>query len=223
MHRFLLTGTILLLPVLIWAQSEALEVTNNEANPKAIAKLHKKHANWVGCFVVLMKGDTICGKIKGGVDYSTVVGTFRDNKIVLAHNDDEEIKIPLSLVKEFDLPGEEAEYNKYIIYTTPADEVQTNKTKIYRVILAGECMLVLDEIERPGQAGPGVTAERYFVLYKNVLTKLHTEDFINVNTGFKKKCAEIFNECPTLVHKIEDKTYGPQDLRKIVAEFNQCN
>lgn len=184
-------------------------------------KLHKRHAKWKSCFVVMTNGDTVLGKVRNEDDYSTSTGAFPTGDLLFAKVDDEEINLPLPTFKELDISGESIEYTKYITTDSPALQAGVLMSHLYRVIVDGKCMLVLDEQLREGTSGAGVPRDRYYTYYKGILTKLHTEDFINSSKDFIKNSSDVFKECTEIVQKIANKTYGPNDLRKIVKEFNQ--
>jgi len=200
---------------------------------KQIERLKRKHAKWNSCFVISARGDTIRGRIKNRGDYSLNNGSiFAESKIVCSLADESEQKFKADEFKELYIDSEESEYRKYITVEDPNSFAGANSKKLYRVITDGKCRLLFDmTVNSSGpmmgaggmMVGGGTsTIERYFVYYKDKLTKVRTEYGFAISANFRKKCREIFNECPDLVAKIENKTFRSSDLREIVTEFNQC-
>jgi len=222
MKNFQVVLAILLAPVFVWAQTDSLltTTTGKLTEQKQSEKLKAKHANWNSCFIVMMNGDTLKGKVKKREDYSFSRGLFTEGKVLFAHVNDREEIIQAKAFRELCLAQMDSEYMKYI---TLAKDTGESGRKIYRVVADGKCKLLFDEI--PASLGVPILTppeERYYIYYNSKLTRMRREAEFNLNAGFKKRYKEIFSECPGLLAKIEDKTYKPDDLRGIVTAFNRC-
>jgi hypothetical protein len=200
-------------------------------------KLKSKHSDWNNCLIVTLRGDTIRAKIRDlnkadvfapldlshgriGADYSVIKGgIIVQSKVIIAHSDETEEEIPAENFKELYVPAEDSAFRKYV---SLAPDSEYPDRRIYRVITDGKCKLLFNQIEGGGSGGSSVSLNRYYVYCNGKLTKLREENLIVFSLQFRKKCSEIFTECPELVSKINDKKYKSIDLRQIVKEFNEC-
>ena len=45
---------------------------------------------------------------------------------------------------------------------------------------------------------------------------------LRVSRSFKKRAMEYFADCPALVEKLEDKSYGEENIEDVVKDYNNC-
>jgi len=55
----------------------------------------------------------------------------------------------------------------------------------------------------------------------NILQKNNEDLFRSGNGFFRKDMREYFSDCPDLAEKINNRTYKPEDLERIVKEYNE--
>ncbi len=65
------------------------------------------------------------------------------------------------------------------------------------------------------------SANHHYSQEINVLQKKDGSLFTVEYFFFKKSMSEYLSDCPEIVTKINDKTYGRDDLMKIIADYNQ--
>ena len=225
-------GFMLFLLVIIMAvQAQA---TKDDKEAKKLEKLKRKHENWIDGWLIKKDGDTIRVKIKptGQLYYNTTVAAFQlyDEGLRVAYTDHTEETFQESDFLEMFTANNGAHY---VVITT-----NQQQKYITRVAIEGKCKLLFREVEETSieaktlrgngtYSGPAktITTELgiYYCLYKGVLTKIPSEkNAFQMAESFRKKCNEIFGDCPQLVAQIENKTNSSMDLRIIVWEFNNC-
>jgi len=64
--------------------------------------------------------------------------------------------------------------------------------------------------------------EESYSFSQSYLLKATIDGLEPPNIGFRKQMVDFLNNCPTVVAKLEDKTYKKSDLKEIVAEYNSC-
>jgi hypothetical protein len=188
----------------------------NEKQPQNQDKLRSKHETWNNCFMVLINGDTIKGKVRRSEDYSVVRNLFSGDKVLFAHPDESEEKIGASQFKELYIPKEDPEYRKFI---TLSSNSEFKSWDIYRVELDGKCQLLSDELNGPGTGDP---RDRAYIYYKDTLTEVSLKGALNKSPRFLEISKPIFSDCPVLVQKIETKKNQSDDLSEMIKEFNKC-
>jgi hypothetical protein len=181
--------------------------------------LKQKHTGWVNCFVIKPTNDTLYGRIKYKDDYSYYTNNFAYSSIlIIALNDDSEVKFNPVEIKELNLYNHVASAKKYI-------SIGAKKNyKLYRVIIDGPCQLVYNQYEIMGNpATIEQTFDRYYVYYKNNLSPaLEETSILNFPISIKKKCIAIFAECPQVVAKFSTDNYKDEELMQVVKAFNKC-
>lgn len=211
-------------------------------------KLKAKHKDWPKCLLII-KGDTLNGKIKnsyvfdakGGQLFINSANTeenaiFERGTITFASDDEQEWKLPPQNYSAFFVYNNKGTPEKYVSILDKTDGAYD----VYKVLIEGKCTLLYCETSTglsyatPAMGANGgrahmetvtkSTSDHYIIYYKDVLTgmKTETQDGPNITTGFKKRCRQVFADCPSLIEIIENKVYKPDDLDAMVKEFNQC-
>ena len=189
------------------------------AEENEVNKIKAKHKSWLRCFIILNTGDTITGKVKSKNDYADMsIGA--NTRIRFASKNDTESTFSPHEFKELYLPDEPEEFKKFIVVGGYED---SSRTQIYRVTTDGTCKLLCHSITGgPTPMGGSSSIESCLMYYRGSLYNIATEGSFDTSSTFVKKCSEIFRQCPTLVKKIQNKTYRTTDLSEIIKEFNQC-
>ncbi len=114
-------------------------------------------------------------------------------------------------INGFDVKGKRYKYVKYNDNLTP---------RLFNERIKGKIMLYSNEVYNPGHMVPnsggisfgGGTSTIYFIKVKNKL--------IRIGSKIKKKHIKIFNNCPSLIQKIEKKELKKIHVYKIIAYYN---
>jgi hypothetical protein len=106
-------------------------------------KTKTEHSKWVNCFLVMQNGDTVYGKIRDRVDFSSYMFSLNADELWptdslrLLRADDQEIRFSVIDLRELNLEKASPDYKKYLI----VDGFP------YRVIMDGKCKLLYNQTE----------------------------------------------------------------------------
>ena len=191
-------------------------IASGDNDQKMQDRLRKKHQSWYSCFVVMLTGDTIRGKVKQSADFPVTGYLFGAGRFLFAHSDESEERIGAAQFKELYVADEGREYRKYITLDSRAE---TDNREIFRVVEDGKCRLLSDEINGPGV---GALSDKAYIYYKSKLTKVNLNAAIDKTPEFKNQCAVIFSDCPALVQQIANNGKGLSGWGGVVLAFNEC-
>ncbi len=193
-----------------------------------------KYASWDKCCLLHSIGDTVKGWIKYNEDLSSNTVYEQHGKDVVVADEITGTERTYKMGNWFKLIIFGRDTTSFLCIYTDADY---ERKGIFKILVDGPCYLLYNEWRVDGgfmsSGGTGTAymtpqdREKYSIYYKGIYTKLRAESQDNpampsTAYNFKKKCQEIFAECPALVTKIDSKIFRSDNLREIVKEFNEC-
>lgn len=111
--------------------------------------------------------------------------------------------------------------------------VSKKKYQLFKRIVNGDAMLYARSVSyttatayHPGTLQPILynfnDFDEFYVWKKGekIASPLIT---IRISRSFKKRAMEYFADCPSLVNKLEDRTYRKENIKEVVTIYNNCN
>gem|GEM_PF-4899371 len=194
---------------------------------KRLAKIAEEHKTWDKCFIITDKSDTVFGRIKPGKpneSYDKVYTPFVEFMLFFTFPNDSECGIFPYSIKQLYVYDAPENYKKYItVPLTNKAAAASRATNLVRVAEDGKCqLLVYEKLEQTGNSA--VLVKYYYTRYNNYLTvfPVPSAHMIAPAPVFRKHCAEVFADCPTLVEQITNKELTIDDMQVIVKRFNTC-
>lgn len=202
------------------------------AKTKRQQQLAEKHKTWDKCLLII-KGDTISGKLKRGISASALVlyTPITGAGILFAGEDEkEETLLPGSITKLL-VPGAPEGYREY--YSIHGKQVNV----LARPLVSGPCMLLIEEYSyiedynlysAPAGNTYFVNGSQQMIFYiaykgKGVLAaELKNSQTIFMSAVKLGDCEKIFADCPELLHNIKEKKYEQKTVDEAVRDFNNC-
>ena len=205
-----------------------------------------KKRNWVGCFMVLFKGDTLYGKSDPEKDYS-ITGSYNEwskeywfvNEIEIESDGRGDQAYKLAQVKEIEIADSVGVIKYFNV-----------KGDMYKVVVDGDVKLLSrrklpnaaksffvppvfptsDAIENGSFAwGPtggyvmGTETRKFFLYKSGAMYELKTQTgFVRVTDDFAEDCETIFEGCPAVIARINAQKGRNVNLKSITEEYNVC-
>ena len=173
---------------------------------------------WSDGYIVLLKGDTIYGKVKTGGDFYDI-GDRQWQVEFQSGKTDETLYDPTQLRSYSYL--EAGRYQAFISLanTLPAigGLLHTDEPRVFlELVSIGRCSIYtygLSNKRRTKIRGGGLM-KPYCILRTG-------KDLAEINPlNFRKIMMAYFSDCSALLEKIKDKTYGHKNWREMVAAYN---
>lgn len=108
--------------------------------------------------------------------------------------------------------------------------VSDNKKELFRVISTGKVILYHRFVSMTSGSGGAngmmssstYEVDEYYALRESetIASPLITG---RISKSFRKKAIAYFSDCPSLVAKLENKTYRKRDVEKAAKEYNRCD
>ncbi|MDF4203280.1 hypothetical protein PXD56_09960 [Maribacter sp. SA7] len=176
---------------------------------------------WTNGEVLLKNGKTVKGEVKIPVVSKDLIHFNGKSKVRVkdkvnggksVFNEDQ-----VELIK-FIFSEREIAYFKYI-------PVSKKKQEIFCIVSTGPVTLYGRSVGMTSTR-PGVISfhnlNEFYAQRANetIATPLFTA---RPSKSFKKRAIEYFNDCPTLVSKLRNKTFNKDDIMAVVEEYNNCS
>lgn len=189
--------------------------------------------DWTHGTLVFKNGDTIRGEIKLPMISKDIVAFNGEEKIKFRRDrESEKIKYDESQIDKviFKNSDTEVAFFEYV-------KLSENKKGLFKIITKGKATLYARSVSISSGTyingvamggGSGMWSYSYsdfnefYILRENeiIASPLITA---RISRSFKKRAVDYFNDCPTLVSKLEESTLRKEDIREVVSFYNKCH
>lgn len=175
--------------------------------------------NWHEGKLVLKNKDTLVGLVKFDDVSDDLIGFSLSHKIKFKANADaKKQKFKKKKVDYFIITNNSKETFKYTYIKIPIKGLI-----LVKVVTEGRVNIYSDNYAYTSHGDlPAYRSGTLIYAIKDGKKKANPLFQSTLSSSFQRRAAKYFSDCPSLIEKIENKTYRPKDFKLIADEYNSC-